>query len=109
VVDPTMDAVEAFRKQLDGAGITATSLSPAAARVWASADSMPSVTKVNVVPFRLVTGLRAWWVMTNTGWWKGGRFPHQPSAFGSSSQRPSPPLNMRLPITVAPMLPCCSR
>ena len=86
MVDPTMDAVEAFRKQLDGAGITATSLSPAAARVWASADSMPSVTKVNVVPFRLVTGLRAWWVMTNTG---GGREGGFPTSRPRSDRRPS--------------------
>ena len=65
---------------------------------------MPSVTKVNVVPPCLVTGSRAWWVRMNTGWWKGGSSPHQPSALGSSSHGPSPPLNIRLPITVAPVL-----
>ena len=65
---------------------------------------MPSVTKVKVVPPCLVTGSRAWWVRMNTAVWKGGSSPHQPSAFGSSSHGPLPPLNIRLPITVAPVL-----
>ena len=34
---------------------------------------------------------------------EGGSSPHQASAFGSSSHGPSPPLNIRLPITVAPV------
>jgi hypothetical protein len=46
---------------------TATSFSPAAARACSRADSMPPVTKVNVVPPTLVTGSRAWWVRMNTG------------------------------------------
>ena len=83
---------------------TATSLSPAAARACSSADSIPSVTNVNVVPPCMVSGSRAWCVSTNTGWWKGGSSPHQPSAFGSSSHGPAPPLNIRRPITVAPVL-----
>jgi hypothetical protein len=37
---------------------TATSLSPAAARACSSADSMPSVTNVNVVPPRRASGSR---------------------------------------------------
>ncbi len=51
----------------------------------------------------MITGSRAWWVRTNTGAWKGGSSPHQPSALGSSSHGPSPPLNIRLPITTAPV------
>src|SRR5215207_9871210 len=81
---------------------TATSPSPAAARACSSADSIPSVTNVNVVPPSFCTGSRGWWVSTNTGWWNGGSSPHQASAFGSSSHGPSPPLNIRRPITVAP-------
>jgi hypothetical protein len=38
---------------------------------------------------------------TNTGTRNGGSSPHQPSATGSSSHGPSPPLNMRLPIRTA--------
>ena len=33
------------------------------------AELIPSVTKVNVVPPRIVTGSRGWWVSTNTGAW----------------------------------------
>src|SRR6266704_226320 len=53
----------------------------------------------------MVTGSRAWWVRTNTGWWNGGSSPHQLAfGFGSSSQGPCPPLNIRRPTTVAPVL-----
>src|SRR6266542_747974 len=38
-----------------------------------------------------------------TGTWKGGSSPHQPSARGSSSHAPAPPLNIRLPMTTAPV------
>ena len=41
-----------------------TSLSPAAARACSSADSIPSVTKWNVVPPCISSGSRAWWVST---------------------------------------------
>ena len=44
-------------------------LTPAAARAWSRAELIPSVTKVNVVPPRIVTGSRGWWVSTNTGAW----------------------------------------
>ena len=64
---------------------------------------MPSVTNANVVPPSLVTVSRAWWVRMNTGTWNGGLSPHQASALGSSSQGPSPPLNIRRPITTAPV------
>ena len=63
---------------------------------------MPSVTNVNYVPPFFVTVSRAWLVSTNTGTRKGGSFPHHPSALGSSSHGPSPPLNMRLPVTKGP-------
>ncbi len=59
------------------------------------------VTNVKVVP-SFTRGSRGWWVSTNTGTRNGGSSPHQPSAFGSSSQGPSPPLNMRRPISTAP-------
>ena len=45
-----------------------TSLSPAASRAWSIADSIPSVTKWNVVPPSISSGSRAWWVRTKTGW-----------------------------------------
>ena len=70
------------------------------------ADSMPSVTKVKVVPPSLTSGSRSWWVMTKTGMWNGGSSPHQPS-HGFASHDPSPP-NMFLPITVAPRFACVS-
>ena len=44
------------------------SFPPAAARACSSADSMPSVTKWNVVPPCMSSGSRAWWVTTNIGW-----------------------------------------
>ena len=43
-----------------------------------SADSMPSVTKLNTVPPCIASGSRAWCVSTKTGVWKGGFSPHQP-------------------------------
>ena len=43
-----------------------------------------------------------------TGAWNGGSSPHQPSAFGSSSQGPLPPLNIRRPITCAAPDPSCT-
>ena len=46
-----------------------TSCSPAAARACSSADSIPSVTKLKVVPPCIGIGSRAWWVSTKTGAW----------------------------------------
>src|SRR5207302_3429612 len=43
-----------------------------------NAASIPSVTKLNVVPPRITKGGREWRVSTNTGWWYGGSSPHQP-------------------------------
>ena len=60
-----------------------------------------TVTKDGGTTFAFVTG--GWRVRTNTGTWNGGSSPHQPSALGSSSHGPSPPLNMRRPITTAPV------
>lgn len=42
---------------------------PAAALAWRRADSMPSVTKWNVVPPCITMGLRGWRVRTNVGAW----------------------------------------
>jgi hypothetical protein len=47
------------------------SLSPAASRACASADWMPSVTKVKVVSESL-SGSRSWCVTTKTHLWNGG-------------------------------------
>src|SRR5215204_4277570 len=55
-----------------------TFLSPAAAFACCKALSMPSVTKVNVVPPSLTNLSRGWWVTTNTGMRKGGLSPHGP-------------------------------
>src|SRR4029453_13794721 len=77
-----------------------TSFSPAAARACSSADSIPSVTKWNVVPPCISSGSRGWLVRTKTGWWKGGLSPHQP--FHDSSHGPGPPPNMFRPMMVAP-------
>src|SRR5260221_8456109 len=49
-----------------------TSRPPAAAIACDSADSMPSVTKLKVVPPSIGIGSRGGWVSTNTGWWYGG-------------------------------------
>src|SRR3954471_4706378 len=80
-----------------------TSFSPAAARACSSADSIPSVTKWNVVPPCISSGSRGWLVRTKTGWWKGGLSPHQP--FHDSSHGPGPPPNMFRPMMVAPAPP----
>jgi len=48
---------------------------------------MPSVTKEKVVPPRISTGSRAWWVRTKTGAWKGGSSPHQPVPWGVVAPR----------------------
>src|SRR5438874_2615339 len=80
-----------------------TSFSPAAARARSSADSIPSMTKWNVVPRCISSGLRGWLVRTKTGWWKGGLSPHQP--FHDSSHGPGPPPNMFRPMMVAPAPP----
>ena len=64
----------------------ATSFPAAASRACSSADSMPSVTKMKVVPPSFTTGSRAWCVTMKTGVWKGGSSPHQPSQ-GCSSPR----------------------
>ena len=45
-----------------------TSFPRAARRACSSADSMPSVTKVKLLPPSSVSGGRGWWVSTNTGW-----------------------------------------
>ena len=74
--------------------------SPAALRAWASADSIPSVTKVKVVPPRIGSIGRGWWVRTKTGRWYGGSSPHQP--FHSRSQSSRPGLNMLRPMMKAP-------
>jgi len=47
----------------------ATSRSPAGARACSRADSIPSVTNVNVVPPCMASGSRSWWVRTKTGAW----------------------------------------
>lgn len=52
---------------LDDARATETSLSRAAAFARSSAGSMPSVTKVNVVPPSFDSSSRAWCVATKTG------------------------------------------
>src|SRR5207244_9688688 len=80
-----------------------TSFSPAAVRACSSADSIPCVTKWNVVPPCISSGLRGWLVRTKTGWWKGGLSPHQP--FHDSSHGPGPPPNMFRPMMVAPAPP----
>src|SRR5438067_1946292 len=79
------------------------SFSPAAARACSSADSIPSVTKWNVVPPSISSVSRRWLVRTKTGWWKGGLSPHQP--FHDSSHGPGPPPNMFRPMMVAPAPP----
>jgi hypothetical protein len=83
--------------------LTATGLPAAAAIAWSSADSMPSVTKVKVVPPCMTSGSRGWWVRTKTGWRKGGSSPHQPVQ--DSSHGPSPPPNILLPMMAAPVPP----
>src|SRR5436190_4867255 len=80
-----------------------TSFSPPAARACSSADSIPSVTKWNVVPPCISSGSRGWLVRTKTGWWKGGLSPHQP--LHASSHGPGPPPNMFRPMMVAPAPP----
>jgi hypothetical protein len=47
----------------------ATWASPAASRACPSADSIPSVTKWNVVPPCIGSGRRGLWVRTKTGPW----------------------------------------
>ena len=81
-----------------------TSLPPAARRACSSADSMPSVTNVKVVPPSIASGARGWCVSTNTGWWYGGLSPHQPFHGFAASQGPGWPPNMLRPMIVAPML-----
>ena len=76
--------------------VIATSWSPAAARACRSADSIPSVTNVNVVSPCIGSGSRAWWVSTKTGVWYGGTSPHQP--LHVSSHGPSPPPNILRPM-----------
>src|SRR4029453_10872856 len=80
-----------------------TSFSPAAARASSSADSVPSVTKWNVVPPCISSGSRGWLVRTKTGGGEGGSSPHQP--FHDSSHGPGPPPNMFRPMMVAPAPP----
>lgn len=63
---------------------------------WASAEVIPSVTKVNVVPPAIGWGSRAWWVRTNTDAWKGGSSPHQPFHGRSHAPRTGP--NMLRPM-----------
>ena len=87
---------------------SATLRSSAAARACSSADSIPSVTKVNVVPPSMTAGSRGCCVSTKTGTWNGGSSPHHPSAFGSSLHGPSPPLNIRRPMITAPVAATCS-
>ena len=74
--------------------------SPAASRACAKADSMPSVTKWNVVPPSISTGSRGWCVSTKTGPWYGGSGPHQPRQSPVHSPRIGP--NMLRPMMVAP-------
>src|SRR3954453_21289828 len=70
-----------------------TSLPPAASLACSRADSMPSVTKVKVVPPSLVTGLRAWGGTRKHGWVEGddeprgveGRVVSPPAVPGVSS------------------------
>src|SRR4051794_20744152 len=80
-----------------------TSFSTAAARACSSADSIPSVTKWNVVPPCSSSGRRGWFVSTKTGWWNGGLSPHQPCQ--DSSHGPGPPPNMFRPMMLAPAPP----
>ena len=65
-----------------------TSLPAAASVACSRADSIPSVTKVNVVS-ESVSGSRSWWVSTNTGTWNGGSSPHHPVP-GIVAPRPGP-------------------
>ena len=85
-----LEFVDEPRSQIliDGLGASADEdvRSPAASRACARADSMPSVTKVNVVSER-DSGSRSWCVRTNTGLWNGGSSPHQPR-HGSSPHGP---------------------
>ncbi len=69
------------------------SRSPATARAWRSALSMPSLTKVNVVPPGRTHGSRTCEVSTNTGVWNGA----------SSGHIASPRSNMRLPMMLTPV------
>src|SRR4029453_17141660 len=62
-----------------GSAPSATSLPFAARLACLSADSMPSVTKKNVVPPCIGSGSRAKWVSTKTGWGNGGCSPTNPS------------------------------
>ncbi len=112
--DVKLEPVHVPRREvlLDGSAPPAMWMpaSPAAARACASADSIPSVTKVKVVS-RVggpnFNGSRSWWVRTKTGMWNGGSSPHQPSN-GSSPHGPSWPLNILRPMITAPLPPRCS-
>ena len=72
-----------------------TSRSPAAALAWASATSIPSVTKWKVVPPSITIGARAWWVRTKVGAWYGGLSPHQPFQSGPPQSSPAGPNILR--------------
>ena len=85
---------------------TVTSLPAAAALACSRADSIPSVTKVNVVS-ESVSGSRSWWVRTKTGMWNGGSSPHHPRQ-GSSPHGPGPPPNFPRPMISAPTFACAS-
>src|SRR5271154_1674189 len=72
-----------------------TSRSPAAALAWASAASIPSVTKWKVVPPSITIGARAWCVRMNVGAWYGGLSPHQPFQSGPPQSSPAGPNILR--------------
>src|SRR6202049_3066562 len=65
-----------------------TSAPLAASNARDNAASIPSVTKLNVVPPCITKDGREWRVSTNTGWWYGGSSPHQPF-HSSSGPRPA--------------------
>src|SRR6202790_720075 len=69
--------------------------SPAAALAWASAASIPSVTKWKVVPPSITIGARAWWVRMKGGAWYGGLSPHQPFQSGPPQSSPAGPNILR--------------
>jgi hypothetical protein len=93
--DVDLDLVEQARPQAllrdARASGNADILAPGGRPRLRTALSMPSVTKVNVVPRSLASGSRSACVTTKTGLWNGGPSPH-PCALS----------NIRLPSTTAP-------
>lgn len=84
-----------------------TSLPSAAPRARSRTVAGSSSTKWNVVSDSVIAG-RLWWVITNTGVWKGGFSPHQP-CHSWFSQGPRWGPNLLRPMISAPMLRAKSR